>query len=334
MKKTLLLTVLCCVSMLLLAAPNSFGDPGYREKVLGPNEPGTCSLAFSPDGSFLAAGNRDASISLWDIGAVRKVNTFFGHDATSASDVPTHCGVNGVAFSPDGKLLASAGKGPVIIWDTTTGKKLQSLGGHEGVVGSVAFSPDGKILASGGADAVILWNTATWEKVRELKGQSRSVNVLVFGNDGKSLASGSGDRTIMIWDVTTGNRIRTLDSRSREVFAIDISPDGKGLASGGNFPSILFWDLTVDARPRVMRTLRSRTFAVRFAPKGNALFVAHHNGRMDLWDIGGKPVRNEIVPQGVELRSVTISRDGRMIASGDANGMLILRTAAQAQEKP
>jgi WD40 repeat protein len=203
------------------------------------------SVAFSPDGKLLASGScgqRDSSgfcvqgeIKLWDVATGREVRTLTGHTR----------GVTSVAFSPDGKLLASGSYGTTIkLWDVATGREIRTLQGHTDSVCSVAFSPDGKILASGSWDNTIkLWDVATGTLLRTLSGHTWDVLSVAFSPDGKILASGSTDTTIKLWDVATGREIRTLTGHTRRVHSVAFSPDGKTLASGSWDGTILLWDV-------------------------------------------------------------------------------------------
>ncbi|MCX7611000.1 MAG: serine/threonine protein kinase [Ignavibacterium sp.] len=151
--------------------------------------------------------------------------------------------INSVAFSPNGKILASgSGDKTIKLWDVQTGNLIRTLEGHNRWVTSVTFSPDGKILASGSVDKTIkLWDVETGELIRTLEGHNVDVWSVSFSPDGKILASGSMDNTIKLWNVETGENIKTFDEHYSSVFSVAFSPDGKYLASGGLDGAIILY---------------------------------------------------------------------------------------------
>ena len=151
--------------------------------------------------------------------------------------------VTSVAFSPDGKILASGGWGGTIkLWDVESGALLKTLKSHSKPVSSVSFSPDGKILASGSGDKTIkLWDVKSGTLLKTLEGHFDSVSSVSFSPDGRILASGSGDDTIKLWDVESGALLKTLRGHSESVSSVSFSPDGRILASGSRDNTIKLW---------------------------------------------------------------------------------------------
>ena len=140
------------------------------------------TVAFSPDGKFLASGGDDNAVILWDVADRSEREAFIQHSKA----------VTSVGFSPDGKLLASASlDGYVRLWHVSSEGRRISLR-HGGWVESVAFSPDGKTLVSGGEDqegSVILWDVRQKRDIATFSGHGGLVESVAFSPDGRMLAS-------------------------------------------------------------------------------------------------------------------------------------------------
>ncbi|RYO79252.1 hypothetical protein DL764_010034 [Monosporascus ibericus] len=194
--------------------------------------------------------------------------------------------VNAVAFSPDGKTLASASDDKTVrLWDAATGAQWQTFEGHSDYVNAVAFSPDGKTLASASRDGTVrLWDAATGAQRQTLEGHSDYVNAVAFSPDGKTLASASGDWTMRLWDAATGAQRQTLEGHNDWVKAVAFSPDGKTLASASNDGTVRLWDAVTGAQRQTLKGHNDWVKAVAFSPDGKTLASTSGDETVRLWD--------------------------------------------------
>jgi WD40 repeat protein len=154
------------------------------------------SVAFSPDGKFVASGHDDGDIKLWN-GASGKPVRGFKHDTYSISSL---------AFTPDGTILAAQGVFAISLWDVASGALVRNLEGQTDPVyfQAMAMSPDGTHVASGSTDDLIrVWDAQTGTTLLSLKGHMEDGNAVVFSPDGTTLASAADDKTVKLWDVAS-----------------------------------------------------------------------------------------------------------------------------------
>lgn len=288
------------------------------------------SVAFSPhplDNSTdltLAAGRRDGLVILWEqVNRQPISSTLKGH----------HAGINSVAFSQNGQILASASDdGTVILWDVAARQQLGQLTTGSGAIFGLAFSPDDKILASAGHDKIIrLWDVATQQLLGQLIGHIDIVQSVVFSPDGKTLASGSYDKTIRLWDVATqqllGQLIGHINTKHTNwIGTLAFSPDGHTLASGGFDSRIILWDIAT-RRPIGDSLTEHKRFVhkVAFSPDGRILASASADKTIIVWDIATRQRLGQPLSGHTDrIRSIAFSPDGQTLASASVDGTIRL----------
>ena len=197
---------------------------------------GVSSMAVSPDGKLIAMTDfaEEEAVQVWNVETGKVVATLSGVSSV-------------LAFSPDGKVLATTHTGSTAIsfWQWAAGKLIGSVGEKSKSASVAAFSPDGRLLASGSDWTLRIWDLKTGKQTVSCRGDS-DIQSISFNSDGRSIATGEYDGPVRVWDVATGKAIAVLKARGPVAF----SPDGKRLATQSEARSeILLWDSPGRERP-------------------------------------------------------------------------------------
>jgi WD40 repeat protein len=284
------------------------------------------SAAFSPDDRWIASGNENGRVTIWNASTGQKLLAFAAHERHA------RC----VAFSPDGRHLATASwDGTVRVWNFNPQRVgseislLHTLKGEERRVHSVAFSPNSERLASaseaqdGKYQTVRVWDVASGQQIDALRGHTAFLWCVAYSPDGQYLASGSYDHTVRIWDAKTGQEKHCLP-HSATVFGVSFSQDGRYLAaSSGDTEAwsdgeIKVWDVRTGRAVGTLSGHTNRILSTAFSPDGQRLASAGRDGTVKLWDLQtGHEVLTLRGHHGT-VHSVAFSRDGnRLVTAGD-----------------
>lgn len=306
-------------------------ETGEEVQRFQPNSGFVRAVAFSPDGTRVAAGtwNQDSGgrLHLWRVDTGEIVNTFYGH-----TDI-----ITSVAFTADGRRLVSASWDRTLrIWDVDTALEVQRFQGHRDRVLALDISPNGEyILTATGnagneapnpevdraADPVVwLWDTRSRAQIRALEGHDDWVWGVALNPDNTLAASGSGplrppalDTSVRLWDVAAGEQIRKLEGHTDTVQWVTFSPDGQTLASASWDGTVRFWDVETGESRVAYDGHTDRVLCVIFSPDGQTAFSTSRDKTVHMWDVTTGEEIKRFEGHTAAVNTADLSADGKWL---------------------
>ncbi len=282
------------------------------------------TLAFSPDGTTLAAGAY-GRIYLWNI-----------FEGTLLQTLETEEG-RSLAFSPDGSILVSGGQNGIEIWQIDEGTR-SSLTTSSKYLDTSAFSPGGEIFAASSSDGIIwLWNTTDWLLLGKIESQPMIGSRILFTSDGNSLYSWTLEGTIQKWDIADGTIQETFHSgpEDQNIGEAILSPDANIFVTCKMFQGKLYFWRTSDGAllsPADRDSFEGMFFepnqitSLAFNPENNLVAVGLKGGQIEVWDKRGSTFFR-FTPHSGMVTSLSFSPDNKLLASASEDGAIFIRPA-------
>ncbi len=287
------------------------------------------AIAISPDDRWLATGQSDGAVRLWEVATGGQIAAFAGHRS----------GVRSMAFSPDGAFLASAAIGAVYLWDTQKRGEVDAYEHELSLPGDgirkVLFSPDGGLIAVAGVwSKTLLFDLKTEEVLHTLRPARLQA---AFSPDGKTLLALDFNRfnnfdlriDLKFWDVSSGAEIDVI--QDTQIFSFVAHPTREQIVSFGGGEPVRLWD--VKGKKETARFPIDGVVALAFHPAGDRFAVVKGGTTIQIWDVATRKLRIQKETHTGSVRALTISPDGQFFAAIHSDNTVRLWDIEQGVER-
>lgn len=279
------------------------------------------AVAFSPDGSLVAAGDDGEFVTLWDVATQEML-----------AEIAVGSGTNDMAFSSDGTLLVTANTDRNLrLWDVLEGAEIALMEGHSSTIYGVAFSPDDSAIASSSDDRTVrLWDASDGSEIAVIEGSGGGVYDVNFSPDGSTLITGGTDYAVRLWDAATGEELLLIEETETEsggttghtsyVNATLFSPDGSVFVTASDDRTVQVWDAAGEFMAKV--EVGSYVEDAAFSPDGSQLVTIADTTMVQVWDLASGELVSEAAGHTDSIMALDFTSDGENMILADDGGRI------------